>query len=136
MEPYTHAVAMPCVMVLKNKPLLAAEAATTLPPCATAACFFHFQMLCMILFVPNLPLFHFVFLLLLPLCCCCCCCASRVQAVLPLRGKILNVERKDDAAMLKNQEISNLIVALGLGAKVGARPGSGGVWWHVWGGVR
>lgn len=41
-----------------------------------------------------------------------------LQAVLPLRGKILNVERKDDAAVLKNQEISNLIVALGLGTKV------------------
>ena len=39
------------------------------------------------------------------------------QAVLPLRGKILNVERKDDAAMYKNNEISNLIVALGLGLK-------------------
>ena len=39
------------------------------------------------------------------------------QAVLPLRGKILNVERKDDAAMYKNNEISNLIVALGLGMK-------------------
>jgi DNA gyrase subunit B len=39
------------------------------------------------------------------------------QAVLPLRGKILNVERKDEASMLKNNEISNLIVALGLGTK-------------------
>lgn len=39
------------------------------------------------------------------------------QAVLPLRGKILNVERKDDAALYKNNEISNLIVALGLGLK-------------------
>lgn len=39
------------------------------------------------------------------------------QAVLPLRGKILNVERKDDAAMYKNNELSNLIVALGLGTK-------------------
>ncbi|KAK9916038.1 hypothetical protein WJX75_007671 [Coccomyxa subellipsoidea] len=41
----------------------------------------------------------------------------RFQAVLPLRGKILNVERKDDAALYKNNEISNLIVALGLGLK-------------------
>ena len=40
------------------------------------------------------------------------------QAVLPLRGKILNVERKDDSVILKNNEIANLIVALGLGAKV------------------
>ena len=39
------------------------------------------------------------------------------QAVLPLRGKILNVERRDDAALYRNNEISNLIVALGLGLK-------------------
>eukprot|EP00878_Enallax_costatus_P046760 GHUV01057040.1.p1 GENE.GHUV01057040.1~~GHUV01057040.1.p1 ORF type:complete len:251 (+),score=74.34 GHUV01057040.1:288-1040(+) len=39
------------------------------------------------------------------------------QAILPLRGKILNVERKDDAALYKNQEIASLIVALGLGTK-------------------
>ncbi|KAL6013143.1 hypothetical protein ACLOJK_003635 [Asimina triloba] len=42
----------------------------------------------------------------------------RFQAILPLRGKILNVERKDDAAMYKNEEIQNLIRALGLGVKV------------------
>ncbi|GAB4814025.1 hypothetical protein N2152v2_001071 [Parachlorella kessleri] len=39
------------------------------------------------------------------------------QAVLPLRGKILNVERQDDARLYKNNEISNLIVGLGLGLK-------------------
>ena len=39
------------------------------------------------------------------------------QAILPLRGKILNVERKDDTDILKNTEISSLIVALGLGVK-------------------
>ncbi|KAL6760990.1 hypothetical protein V8C86DRAFT_2545266 [Haematococcus lacustris] len=39
------------------------------------------------------------------------------QAILPLRGKILNVERKDDASILQNAEISNVIVALGLGSK-------------------
>lgn len=39
------------------------------------------------------------------------------QAILPLRGKILNVERKDDAALYKNQEIASLIIALGLGTK-------------------
>ena len=39
------------------------------------------------------------------------------QAILPLRGKILNVERKDDADILKNTEIASLIVALGLGMK-------------------
>ena len=41
-----------------------------------------------------------------------------VQAILPLRGKILNIERKDEAAMYKNEEIQNLILALGLGEKV------------------
>lgn len=41
----------------------------------------------------------------------------RFQAILPLRGKILNIERKDDAAIYKNQEIQNLILALGLGVK-------------------
>ncbi|KAF9593607.1 hypothetical protein IFM89_024258 [Coptis chinensis] len=38
-------------------------------------------------------------------------------AILPLRGKILNIERKDEAAMYKNQEIQNLILALELGVK-------------------
>jgi DNA gyrase subunit B len=46
----------------------------------------------------------------------------RFQAVLPLRGKILNVERRDDAALYRNTEIASLIVALGLGT----RGGSGG----------
>eukprot|EP00252_Welwitschia_mirabilis_P025953 TRINITY_DN8301_c0_g1_i1.p1 TRINITY_DN8301_c0_g1~~TRINITY_DN8301_c0_g1_i1.p1 ORF type:complete len:735 (-),score=165.35 TRINITY_DN8301_c0_g1_i1:389-2593(-) len=41
----------------------------------------------------------------------------RFQAVLPLRGKILNVERKDEAAIYKNEEIQNLILGLGLGVK-------------------
>lgn len=41
-----------------------------------------------------------------------------LQAVLPLRGKILNIERKDEAAMYKNEEIQNLILGLGLGVKV------------------
>ena len=41
----------------------------------------------------------------------------RFQAILPLRGKILNVERADDAALYKNKEIASLIVALGLGVK-------------------
>lgn len=37
---------------------------------------------------------------------------------MPLRGKILNIERKDEAAMYKNEEIQNLILGLGLGVKV------------------
>ncbi|DBA95548.1 TPA: hypothetical protein ACH3X3_013403 [Trebouxia sp. C0006] len=41
----------------------------------------------------------------------------RFQAILPLRGKILNVEKKDDASLYKNNEISNLILGLGLGLK-------------------
>ncbi|XP_052172961.1 DNA gyrase subunit B, chloroplastic/mitochondrial isoform X2 [Diospyros lotus] len=41
----------------------------------------------------------------------------RFQAVLPLRGKILNIERRDEAAMYKNEEIQNLILGLGLGVK-------------------
>ena len=41
----------------------------------------------------------------------------RFQAVLPLRGKILNVERKDEASMYKNAEISSMVTALGLGLK-------------------
>ncbi|XP_042373785.1 DNA gyrase subunit B, chloroplastic/mitochondrial-like [Zingiber officinale] len=41
----------------------------------------------------------------------------RFQAILPLRGKILNIERKDEAAIYKNEEIQNLILGLGLGVK-------------------
>ena len=41
----------------------------------------------------------------------------RFQAVLPLRGKILNVEKKDEASMYKNEEISAMVTALGLGLK-------------------
>ncbi|KAF9592729.1 hypothetical protein IFM89_017299 [Coptis chinensis] len=40
-----------------------------------------------------------------------------IRAILPLRGKILNIERKDEAVMYKKQEIQNLILALGLGVK-------------------
>ncbi|KAI8466431.1 MAG: DNA topoisomerase [Monoraphidium minutum] len=50
----------------------------------------------------------------------------RTQAILPLRGKILNVERKDDAALYKNAELAALIVALGLGAKGGSGGGGRG----------
>ncbi|KAJ4789489.1 DNA gyrase subunit B [Rhynchospora pubera] len=41
----------------------------------------------------------------------------RFQAILPLRGKILNIERRHEASMYKNEEIQNLILALGLGVK-------------------
>ncbi|CAL5420663.1 unnamed protein product [Camellia sinensis] len=39
------------------------------------------------------------------------------MVVLPLRGKILNIERKNEAAMYKNEEIQNLILGMGLGVK-------------------
>ncbi|GAB1545108.1 hypothetical protein NUACC21_77840 [Scytonema sp. NUACC21] len=41
----------------------------------------------------------------------------RFQAILPLRGKILNIEKTDDSKIYKNTEIQSLITALGLGVK-------------------
>ena len=38
----------------------------------------------------------------------------RFQAILPLRGKILNIEKTDDAKIYKNTEIQALITGLGL----------------------
>ncbi len=39
------------------------------------------------------------------------------QAILPLRGKILNIEKTDDAKIYQNAEIQALITALGLGVR-------------------
>ncbi|MEO1131416.1 MAG: DNA topoisomerase (ATP-hydrolyzing) subunit B [Cyanobacteria bacterium J06639_1] len=39
------------------------------------------------------------------------------QAILPLRGKILNIEKADVAKIYKNNEIQSMISALGLGIK-------------------
>jgi DNA gyrase subunit B len=41
----------------------------------------------------------------------------RFQAILPLRGKILNIEKTDDSKIYKNNEIQSLITALGLGVR-------------------
>ena len=41
------------------------------------------------------------------------------QAILPLRGKIINIEKTDENKMYKNTEIQALISALGLGTKGG-----------------
>ena len=42
---------------------------------------------------------------------------SHSQAILPLRGKILNVAKSDDSRSLKSEQISNLIQAMGCGVQ-------------------
>lgn len=39
------------------------------------------------------------------------------QAILPIRGKIINAEKKDISDLLKNKEIQSLIIAIGTGIK-------------------
>jgi DNA gyrase subunit B len=41
-----------------------------------------------------------------------------LQVILPLRRKVLNIKRRDEAALYKNEEIQNLILGLGFGVKV------------------
>ncbi|MEM6501890.1 MAG: DNA topoisomerase (ATP-hydrolyzing) subunit B [Cyanobacteria bacterium P01_C01_bin.89] len=53
----------------------------------------------------------------------------RFQAILPLRGKILNIEKTDDAKIYKNNEVQSLISALGLGIK-GEEFDSSGLRYH------
>jgi len=40
---------------------------------------------------------------------------SSYQAILPIRGKIINAEKKDLLALLKNKEIESLVTAIGVG---------------------
>lgn len=45
----------------------------------------------------------------------------RTQAILPIRGKVLNVERVKVATGLKNEEIQAIVTAIGTGVLLGAR---------------
>ena len=49
----------------------------------------------------------------------------QTQAILPLRGKILNIERASTAKIYQNTELQGLISALGLGVKGGDDGGRG-----------
>ena len=44
-------------------------------------------------------------------------CLQITQAILPLRGKILNVEKSEESHIYKNTQVSDMIVALGLGLR-------------------
>ena len=48
----------------------------------------------------------------------------KTQAILPIRGKILNVASATSAKILANQEIADLIQALGCGTRKECRPGN------------
>jgi DNA gyrase subunit B len=48
----------------------------------------------------------------------------RTQAILPLRGKVLNIERCSVDRIYQNSELQGLISALGLGVKGNAFDGS------------
>ena len=47
----------------------------------------------------------------------------KTQAILPIRGKILNVASATSAKILANQEISDLVQAMGCGTRKECRPG-------------
>ncbi len=42
---------------------------------------------------------------------------SEVQAILAIKGKIINAEKNDISDLMKNEEVSNLIIAIGTGIK-------------------
>ena len=42
----------------------------------------------------------------------------QTQAILPLRGKIMNAEKNDLASILKNEEVKSLVLAIGSGVEI------------------